>query len=107
MKVRTIGFCGVFLLALFAHPSPPVAVWTAPGQLTITYTGGVLHYQRPGLPATFLDCPSPCTLSTGGADHLYTAQAGASAWVQNEAGEYSPATIVPPHVVILPVVVSP
>lgn len=107
MKAQTIGFCGALILALLTHPSPPVATWTAPGQLTIEYAGGVLWYQKPNQPAVFLDCPSPCVLRTGGTDGLYTAQAGASAWVQNEAGEDSPATVVPPHVVFLPVVVVP
>lgn len=99
----------VLILFLFLPPSSPVAVWTAPGELTITYTGGVLWYQRPNLPTTFLDCPSPCVLKAGGTDHLYSAQVGATAWVQNAEGGTSVGVLVPPEPLwftqILPLVV--
>lgn len=99
------------VLLIRALPSPPQTAWTAPGELTITYAGGVLHYQRPGLPATFLDCPSPCVLRSGGTDHLYTAQAGAAAWTQAKDGALSAPVLVPPETlwfrVILPIVVGP
>lgn len=104
---KYIVWCAVLLFSFQTAPISPVATWTAPGQLTIEYAGGVLWYQKPNSPPVFLPCSSPCILRSGGGDAAYSPETGALLFVQNEAGEYSPATVVGPHVVILPVVVVP
>lgn len=94
MRVVIIIFLLFSLTPAHAQSIPSLTriLWTAPGTLLVSFSGGCLFYTRPGYPTAYIACDSPAELRQTG-DAAYWPFADGVLSVQNGLGNTAESVI--------------